>query len=76
MSCDLIAAIRTASPDVGQRAQKENRSGSRRANLTTGIPPSAQPGWFNTHQYTLSYGGPIKKNKTGSQGFQTECASV
>ena len=31
---------------------------------TTGIPPSAQPGWFNTHQYTLSYGGPIKKNKT------------
>ena len=31
---------------------------------TTGLPPSAQPGWFNTHQYTLSYGGPIKKNKT------------
>ena len=31
---------------------------------STGIPPSAQPGWFNTHQYTLSYGGPIKKNKT------------
>jgi hypothetical protein len=31
---------------------------------TTGIPSSAQPGWFNTHQYTLSYGGPIKKNKT------------
>jgi hypothetical protein len=19
---------------------------------STGIPPSAQPGWFNTHQYT------------------------
>jgi len=31
---------------------------------STGIPPSAQPGWFNTHQLTLSYGGPIKKNKT------------
>jgi hypothetical protein len=31
---------------------------------TTGIPPSAQPGWFNTHQYTLSFGGPIQKNKT------------
>ena len=31
---------------------------------STGIPPSAQPGWFNTQQYTLSYGGPIKKNKT------------
>jgi hypothetical protein len=31
---------------------------------TTGLPPSAQPGWFNTQQYTLSYGGPIKKNKT------------
>jgi len=31
---------------------------------TTGIPPSAQPGWFNTHQYTLSFGGPIRKNKT------------
>jgi len=31
---------------------------------TTGLPSSAQPGWFNTHQYTLSYGGPIKKNKT------------
>jgi len=31
---------------------------------TTGLPPSAQPGWFNTHQYTLSYGGPIKRNKT------------
>src|SRR4051812_49028296 len=31
---------------------------------TTGIAPSAQPGWFNTHQYTLSLGGPIKKNKT------------
>jgi hypothetical protein len=31
---------------------------------TTGIPPSAQPGWFNTHQYTLSFGGPVKKNKT------------
>jgi hypothetical protein len=31
---------------------------------TTGLPSSAQPGWFNTHQYTVSYGGPIKKNKT------------
>ena len=31
---------------------------------TTGVAPSAQPGWYNTHQYTLSYGGPIKKNKT------------
>lgn len=31
---------------------------------TTGIPPSAAPGWYNTHQYTLNYGGPIKKNKT------------
>jgi Carboxypeptidase regulatory-like domain len=31
---------------------------------STGIPPSAQPGWFNTQQYTLSYGGAIKKNKT------------
>ena len=31
---------------------------------STGIPPSAQPGWFNTHQFTGSLGGPIKKNKT------------
>jgi hypothetical protein len=30
----------------------------------TGIAPSASPSWFNTHQYTLSYGGPIRKNKT------------
>jgi hypothetical protein len=36
---------------------------NRQINPLTGRPEASTPNWRNTHEYTLSYGGPIVKNK-------------